>query len=239
MTARIFTIADRPDLGQRLDEVADPWPEFIHHDEVVNARWDELYSRWPALQLVLVDDETEEVLGKGNTMPVEWDGREETLPGGVVEVFEREYRQPNVLSAMVAIIDEKHQGRGLSGTLIQGMARAAASNGFACLLAPVRPTWKDRHPFVPLEEYMRWTREDGLPFDPWIRLHTRLGAEMLTVAPRSLDISGSIADWESWTGMSFPGDGEYVVPGALVPVRFEGGLGCYVEPNVWMRHEPR
>ena len=33
-----------------------------------------------------------------------------------------------------------------------------------------------------------------------------------------------------------PEEGDYVVPGALVPVRFEGGRGTYVEPNVWMRH---
>jgi len=103
----------------------------------------------------------------------------------------------------------------------------------------VRPTWKERHPLVPLEEYMHWTREDGLPFDPWIRLHARLGAEILTVAERSLDITGSVAAWESWTGMPFPEDGDYVVPGGLVPVRFEDGVGRYVEPNVWMRHEPR
>jgi len=86
---------------------------------------------------------------------------------------------------------------------------------------------------------MHWTREDGLPFDPWIRLHTRLGAEILGIAARSLDISGSVEEWESWTGMRFPEDRDYVVPGALVPVRFEGGVGRYVEPNVWMRHEPR
>jgi hypothetical protein len=24
-----------------------------------------------------------------------------------------------------------------------------------------------------------------------------------------------------------------------VPVHFEDGIGRYVEPNVWMRHEPR
>ena len=69
---------------------------------------------------------------------------------------------------------------------------------------------------------MHWTREDGLPFDPWIRLHARLGAEILAVAERSLDISGSVAEWESWTGMSFPEDGDYVVPGALVPVQVRG-----------------
>ena len=49
-------------------------------------------------------------------------------------------------------------------------------------------------------------------------------------------IEGSVDDWESWTGIAFPGDGDFVVPGALVPVRVEGGRGLYVEPNVWVRH---
>ena len=49
-------------------------------------------------------------------------------------------------------------------------------------------------------------------------------------------VEGTREEWEAWTGMAFPDDGEYVVPGALVPVSFEGGRGVYVEPNVWMRH---
>ena len=32
-------------------------------------------------------------------------------------------------------------------------------------------------------------------------------------------------------------DGNYVVPGALVPVHFKNGRGLYVEPNVWVRHQ--
>ena len=36
--------------------------------------------------------------------------------------------------------------------------------------------------------------------------------------------------------MAFPEDGDYVVPGALVPVHFKNGRGVYVEPNVWVRH---
>jgi hypothetical protein len=83
---------------------------------------------------------------------------------------------------------------------------------------------------------MLWRREDGLPYDPWIRAHERLGAEVLDVAPRSMTITGSRAEWEEWTGLQFPEDGDYVVPGALVPVRFENGAGTYVEPNVWMKH---
>jgi hypothetical protein len=51
-----------------------------------------------------------------------------------------------------------------------------------------------------------------------------------------MTIAGTRAEWEEWTGLTFPEDGEYVVPGALVPVRFKSGRGVYVEPNVWMRH---
>jgi hypothetical protein len=241
MPPLIFSDSERPDLYERLDELADPWPEFIHHDDVVVERWPLLHERFPDLQLVLYDPDPGIVLGRGCTVPVSWDGRNETLPGGVVDVLGEAFDEgaANVLCALVAVVDPRQQGRRLSGHIIEGMATAAGRAGLECLIAPVRPTWKDRYPLIPIEEYMRWTREDGLPFDPWIRLHARLGAGILAVAERSLDISGSVAEWESWTGMSFPEDGDYVVPGALVPVHFEDGVGRYVEPNVWMRHEPR
>jgi hypothetical protein len=139
----------------------------------------------------------------------------------------------------MAVVDPRFQGQGLSGLIVTGMAQAAAGAGLACLIAPMRPTWKERYPLTPIERYVQWRREDGLPFDPWIRLHHRLGAEILAPAPESMDIRGSVAEWESWTGMSFPEDGDYVVPGALAPVSFHDGVGRYVEPNVWMRHPLR
>jgi GNAT superfamily N-acetyltransferase len=237
MPPRIVTIAERPDLEARLGEIADPWPEFVHHDEVVNRHWPRLYEDFRELQLVLYEEETDTLLGKGCTIPLEWDGRAGNLPGGVVDALEARGRG-NVLCALVAVVDPAHQGRGLSGLIIQGMAQTAAEHGLGCLLAPVRPTWKERYPLIPLERYMRWQRPDGLPFDPWIRLHQRLGGEILALAPRSLDIRGTVAAWEDWTGMAFPESGDYVVPGALVPVAIdrERDEGRYVEPNVWMRH---
>jgi hypothetical protein len=51
-----------------------------------------------------------------------------------------------------------------------------------------------------------------------------------------MTISGTRVEWEEWTGMVFPEDGHYVVPGALVPAHFKNGRGVYVEPNVWVRH---
>jgi hypothetical protein len=103
----------------------------------------------------------------------------------------------------------------------------------------VRPNLKHRYPLIPIETYIRWSQADGLPFDPWLRVHWRLGAHMAKVAPRSMRITGSLAEWQNWTGMAFPESGRYVIPGALNPitVNFEKDRATYIEPNVWMVHK--
>jgi hypothetical protein len=64
-----------------------------------------------------------------------------------------------------------------------GLARDAGLNH---LIAPVRPSHKDRYPTIPIERYARWTRPDGSPFDPWVRVHTRMGVRIGPVIPYSL-----------------------------------------------------
>ncbi len=91
---------------------------------------------------------------------------------------------------------------------------------------------------MPMGHYMRWTQDDGAPFDPWLRTHWRLGAQIVKIAPHSMVIPGTVAQWEGWTGLKFPESGDYIVPGALNPVYalIEADLISYVEPNVWMHH---
>lgn len=81
-------------------------------------------------------------------------------------------------------------------------------------------------------------REDGLALDPWIRTHQRLGARILAAAPESQILTGTIAEWERWTGMVFPETGDYVIPEGLSLLRLDRSAdqGTYVEPNIWMRH---
>ena len=89
-----------------------------------------------------------------------------------------------------------------------------------------------------IEDYAAWRRADGLPFDPWMRVHERVGAAVLKPERRSMRITGSIAEWEEWTQMAFPGSGDYLFPGGLatVTIDHDSGSGSYWEPNVWMRH---
>ena len=236
---QVFTYAERPDIAARTNEAEDTFGEFMHHAEITARHWPRLREELPELQLVLYDDERDLVVGRGQTVPT---STRDGLPGGVDEMLERYFGgeprdEPDVLSALVAVVDRRRQGEGLSALLIEGMRRVAAAAGLGALIAPVRPTRKHEFPLIPMERYVAWMREDGLPWDPWIRLHARLGAEVLDVCPASMRIEGTVADWEGWTGLTFPDDGDYIVPAGLVPVRFAGGTGVYVEPNLWMRHE--
>lgn len=72
-------------------------------------------------------------------------------------------------------------------------------------------------------------------------MHERLGASILRSEPRSLGISGTVSDWESWTGIAFPESGDYWFPGSLATVGIDrsSDSGSYWEPNVWMEHQVR
>jgi len=179
-------------------------------------------------------------VGRGRTIPLRWDGTEADLPPGIDAAGIRALEDgapATALCALAAEVVPGHQGQGLSRRLILAMADVARSIGVAPLLAPLRPTWKDRYPITPIESYAMWRRPDGLAFDPWIRTHESLGGVIVRPEPRSLRITAPATAWESWTGICFPEDGEYVFPRGLAPLRVADGTGRYYEPNVWMRHD--
>src|SRR5579859_8010710 len=237
----VASYTERPDLAARTGEIEDVWPEFIHHASINEVYWPRLRHEFPDFQIVLYDDEADVLLGRGQTVPFRREGRWDDLPDGVEGVLRQAFDvgdEPTTLSALVAVVDPRHQGRGLSRLVIEGMRVVAARHGLDSLVAPVRPTLKARYPLTPIERYLAWRRDDGSLFDPWLRVHERLGAEILGVCPGSLIVEGAVTAWEEWTGMAFPDSGEYVVEGALVPVEIDhdADVGRYVEPNVWMRH---
>jgi hypothetical protein len=122
--------------------------------------------------------------------------------------------------------------------MLSAMRDNARAHGFSEVVAPVRPSAKHLEPHTPIQEYAYRVRHDGLPYDPWLRVHARAGGVVHAVAPASMTVSGSLEQWRRWTGLPFDTQGDIEVPGALVPVRCEPerGYAVYVEPNVWMRH---
>jgi GNAT superfamily N-acetyltransferase len=240
MSLRFYTAAERPELRERLSALVAAWPEFMLEDPVSARCFGLLYERFPTMQHFLVDMETDELLAEVNSVPVAVDL--DDLPDrGWDDVLERGTsgkERPTCVSAIQVLVHPERHGRGLSTLCLSRMREAVGEHGFADLVAPVRPSWKDRYPLVPIDRYVTWTTKEGLPFDPWLRVHARLGAELVRPCPESMTITGSVSDWEKWSGMAFPESGDYVVPGALELVTIDraADLGTYVEPNVWMRH---
>jgi len=237
---RLATAGERPELLEPAwERTRDTLPEYNNHGDVLNEYWPRLTEERADFQFHLVGD-GDEILARARSIPVRWDGTVEDLPAGIDGAIARGFEEgvANVLCALVIMVPRDLQGRGLSALAVQAMSEIARRHGLASLIAPVRPSWKERYPLVPIERYVGWRRPDGLLFDPWMRVHERLGAIVLKPEPRSLRITGTVDDWETWTGMSFPESGDYWFPGGLATVRIDhtDDSGSYWEPNVWMRH---
>ncbi|WP_327412974.1 N-acetyltransferase [Streptomyces sp. NBC_01233] len=246
MTALLITtLAERPELADRLWDMNDPWPPFAAHDALA---W-LLYPRMTAelADYVMVATDGDAVVARGFSVPfaLHAGGRDGVLPAQgwdrvLMWAFSdlRRGVRPDTVSAIEITVAADRQGEGLSGLMLAAMRDNARARGFAEVVAPVRPSGKPAEPDTSIHEYAYRTREDGLPYDPWLRVHVRAGGVVHSVAPLSMTITGSLAQWREWTGLPFDAAGPVRVPGALTPVRCEPeqGYAVYVEPNVWVRH---
>jgi GNAT superfamily N-acetyltransferase len=238
---------DLPDYRDRAADLSEAsWPEFMLHDTIANENWHELYERFNEYQFGLLDTQNDRLAAIGNSLPFYWDQALEELPErGWDWVFlaaietHKAGREPNIQSAIQINIDPGYRNQGLSTPMVQAMRKIGQSKGFQYLVAPVRPTQKSQYPLIGIDDYIKWTNEEGLPFDAWLRVHARLGARILKPCHEAMTIPGTRAEWEQWTGMKFPQSGKYYIPGALNPMDMdiENDKGIYIEPNVWMVHE--
>ena len=248
MSLQIVTLRERPDLRAAIfaDEIQLPaFPEFMRHDPVAD-----LYYAPAALDryldFVLVGLDGGKVVARAFSVPFAFDiaGRSELPDAGwdaVIRWAHEDHlagRKPNAVSALeISLVPRGARRRAFAHDAGSHEGECPAL-GFADLYAPVRPNQKHLQPHVPMAEYIEQLRADGLPADAWLRTHVRDGGRIVKVAPCSMTIVGTVAEWSRWTGMTFARSGQYAVEGALAPVTIslEHDQGIYVEPNVWVHH---
>ncbi|MBA2955567.1 N-acetyltransferase [Nocardioides sp. MAH-18] len=241
MPLAISVLADRPDLVGSMWAMPNSWPEFMRHDPIGGLFYNNVEARFADYVLIAQDDGGEVVacaysipfvLGD-DPLPV--NGWDFVIRSGLLASLRGE--EPDAVSAVEIAVRPDLQGTGLSGQMLAAMRENAGRRGFARLVAPVRPNGKT-DPHEPMSSYAFRVRDDGLPVDPWLRVHVRAGGRIEKVAPRSMTIPGTLDEWREWTGLPFDRTGSVVVPKALAPVHcdLEHGVATYVEPNVWVVH---
>jgi hypothetical protein len=238
------TLAERPELEAAMPRLhSESWPEFVLNDPVAIRYWGSLFSTFADFQYVLCDEQGE-ALAAGHAIPLAWNGTKEGLPTGWDAALEQGFRDyeeghtPTALCGLSIVIAPGIQGKGLGESMAREMKTITAQHRLKNLLIPLRPSLKSQYPHMSMEEYVQWKREDGQPFDPWLRIHWRLGAKVLSLAPLSMVITETVSKWEEWTGMHFPESGQYTVPDALSPISIDRmrDVGRYAEPNVWIQY---
>ncbi len=242
MAIRYVTLRDRPDLVSAMWALPNPWPRFMQQDLVSDLVYDQLPIRYPELQLLALDGD--QVVARVNAVPFAWTGADADLPEQGWDLALGMAFRPEMPAAATAVslIEARMHpdvaGRGLSAGLIVAARDNAAALGYSDLLAPIRPTGKDREPRTPIDVYVSRVRDDGTAADPWLRTHLRVGGRVARVCHTAMLIAGTLAEWREWTQLPFDRSGDVLVPGALNPVHasVEHDHAVYVEPNVWIVH---
>jgi len=248
----VCTLAERPELRPQLFSPAfrAAVPEFMLHDPTSALYYaDGALDRYLDFVLAAVDrDEPDRVIARACTVPIAFRdgtiGRDELPLGGWDAVIRwadadwRAARRPTAVSALEIMVLQPYRGRGVAQLMLEAMVANTWARGFGDLYAPLRPSDKHTEPHVPFADYVARTGADGLPYDSWVRVHVRAGARIIKIAPLSMTVPGTIAEWSAWTGIDFVKSGETVVPGALVPVHvsLEQDHAVYIEPNLWVHH---
>lgn len=238
---RVVSLAERPDLADAMLNMEATWPAYIRAEPLL-VDW--AFERHAAYQLVVLDDE-DTVIARAASVPFVWDGDVDSLPDtGWDEVLRQSMvdtyagRACNAVCALEIAVVPGQLAKHMSGRILCALNENARRHGHTDVMAPVRPSHKHTEPDVPIAEYAARTRPDGLPTDPWLRVHVREGGQIIRICPASMTIGGSLAQWRGWTGLPFDASGPVAVPGALTPVdvSVEHDRAVYIEPNVWIRH---
>jgi GNAT superfamily N-acetyltransferase len=247
----LISLAERPEFAAQIYEgpIQETWPLYMRQDPTAELYFEPPWSDAHADTAFALVDPAEPDVAVGRAFAVRFAfGAEHGRPvlpdsgwDGVIRWAHQDLARgvpANALSLLEITLTPAWRGRGGSRIVLDALRRFAGALGVQHMVAPVRPTGKHLEPFTPMATYVARQGADGLPADPWLRVHIRAGGVIEKIAPASMVVAGSIADWAAWTGARFTASGPVAIPGALVPVQvaLAQDQAVYVEPNVWVRH---
>lgn len=220
------------------------FPDFMTWDQEVKKYIKRIRETFQHLDITLFDKDGN-ALAAGWGVPISWTGNASDLPKSFADSLRRalECLDSDLESSCFVIcggvVHPKFKGSGVAQELILALKETANKYGLHKVIAPLRPTLKHLYPLMTIEDYSNWVREDGLPWDPWLRLHVRLGAQIIGVEPNAQTMQNTIEQWESYASIKMPVSGQYIIPKGMTPLSIdtEENIGTYTEPNIWVSHK--
>jgi GNAT superfamily N-acetyltransferase len=237
--------ADSQDLKRAASSIEQAaWNDlaYLNYTKAHYEYYSGLLNRYPEYQLCLINEDTGYPVAVANSVPFHCSSSDDLPPEGwdwVVETATRTNgHSVNMLGALAISVPTVHRAKGYARRMIRALVDLAEEKGLRGVVAPVRPSAKADHPWVPIAEYIGWKDTNGRVYDPWLRSHLSAGGRLIGPCERSMVVHDHIAFWENWSKQRFSQSGSYTLEGALAPVEIdvERQTGTYEEPNVWIAY---
>ncbi len=186
-------------------------------------------------------------MAAGNCAPLAWDGTDAGLPDGWDDQFERTVadvaagRPLDTLGALQIVV-----ARGPPGQRPVDADGGGVPDARPAPRVPgadrVRPAHLEGALPAHAHRAVRvaGAATDGLPFDPWIRVHARAGRPDRARIAGSMRIEGTRRGVGALDGHGVPGDRRRTScrgPPRPVAIDRDADRGVYLDPNVWMVHD--
>lgn len=222
---------------------AEGFPAFITADAEVKKYIARVREYFPHLDVILVSDDGRPA-ATGWGVPIPWTDDVTDLPQSFADILRvaveahESGADTNAFVICGGVVQPELKGTGTATELIRALIQTGQNHGMTRVLAPLRPTRKHSYPLINIDDYASWVRDDGLPFDPWLRLHVRTGGRVIALAPKAQTMTGTVQEWEQWARMPLPAAGQYVIPEGMSVLHIDtaSDVGIYIEPNIWVRH---
>ncbi|WP_167957212.1 hypothetical protein [Anaerosporobacter faecicola] len=225
---------------QNINEKA--WPKFMQGEKVMRSYWGFMLGNYSDCQKVLTHNN--KIVAVVNAAPFRLGDdvnalHEDGMYWGLKQVTHNYYsgEKLDTLLALQVVVNPEFRGNAISYECVEILKMIAREQGVDKVVIPLRPSLKHLYPLIDSREYISWKNDDGLPYDPWLRVHVKAGGDIVKQC-RGISIWAPIEQWKEWSGLYFGSTGEYIVPGALNPVHvdIDKNLGTYTQDNIWVVH---
>ena len=160
------------------------------------------------LDWIMLIDEGNNLMSHGILCKIFWDGDTKNLPndgwtGSTITAYKNnlEKIETNTMVGLFAHVSKKFRNQKLSGSLVDNMKKIAKKNKFK-LIIPLRPPsrYEKEYCNMEFEKFCNLKTEEGMPKDPWFRLHKKLNAKFLKISKTSHQRAMSLSTFNNLFG---------------------------------------